>query len=203
MTILLTGFTPFGDLATNPTQAIVTALAAHPALPAAMKLVTEVLPTEYCRGGQRLQTLLDTHQPDIYIGLGVAQQRRTINLERVALNLNDAHLADNAGETRQGQRIIESAPLAYFSNVALEDLRSQLSRLGHTVTLSNHAGTYVCNHVYFLALHHAHLAQTPTQCLFIHVPFVPPQETAKDGLLTPYIQCITACLQALSQTGSS
>src|SRR5690606_36039622 len=100
--ILLTGFVPFGKVATNPSQQIVEQIAASGRYP---QVVTAVLPVDYNGGTDCLQALITQHQPQAIVCVGVAQNRAKISLERFALNVDDASLPDNAGVLRQGEPI--------------------------------------------------------------------------------------------------
>ena len=93
MTILVTGFEPFGSVAENPSQHIVEHLAKREDLP----LKTVVLPVAYAEAAEKIINLIEAYQPQAVLMLGVAQSRKEICLERIAININDARLADNTG----------------------------------------------------------------------------------------------------------
>lgn len=141
-----------------------------------LQLITELLPTAYGRAGQRIRELLDQHRPDLCICLGVAQNRRHVCLERLAINLDDCSLPDNDGELALNREIVSGAPLALSSPLPVDELADELAPAEHHpgncpgVAVSNHAGNYVCNHVYYNALQHIDAGGHPTRCLFIHVP---------------------------------
>ena len=165
--ILLTGFEPFmvaGRLAHNPTAPLVksfTPLVAHCA----------VLPVEYRRASETLNRLLREHNASIWIGLGLGASRSEIDLESIAINVVSSHTADNAGEIRSGEQIISGAPLAYQTTLPIRQWQQDLSEQGLPVRVSHHAGTFLCNQVYFHALHacSAH-DSTLRHALFIHIP---------------------------------
>jgi pyroglutamyl-peptidase len=174
MRILVTGFEPFGSHASNPSQEIVTALAARAsaAVGRPFQLHTTVLPTEYDRAASRITLLIAELSPDAIVCLGVAGKADGICLERIALNLNDAELADNAGEIRTAQPIIPGAPMAYLSTLPLAAMLQELRGARFPTSISNHAGTYVCNHVFYTARHTIEQKRATTPCGFIHVPVV-------------------------------
>jgi pyroglutamyl-peptidase len=93
-------------------------------------------------------------------------------LERVALNLNDSDVSDNAGEIIQGQLIEVEGPAAYWSSLPLTGMIEALERLGVPAVISNHAGTFLCNHVFYVARHEVEQVGIPCRCGFIHVPGV-------------------------------
>ena len=151
--LLVSGFEPFGVLRENPSQRVVEHLAirgrvgAHP-------LVTAVLPTEYERAARMLLALVDEHLPRAVVALGVAGDAHTLRLERWAKNLDDADAPDNAGERRIGRAILSGGPTRYASTLPVERMHARLAAAGWPVAISTHAGTYVCNHVFY-ALRHA------------------------------------------------
>ncbi len=173
--ILLTGFTAFGSVAVNPSQLIVEQLAGS--IP---DLITAVLPVEYAGVKPVLHDLLNLHQPDIYIALGVASGRKMISLERLALNLDDASLPDNAGVMLHGQMIDAEGPAAYWSTLPLDTLHAALNAENIPVHYSNHAGNFLCNHVFYLARHAAETWARPISCGFVHIPAI--DETSEHGL---------------------
>ncbi len=168
MHIVLTGFNPFGSNAVNPSQIIVEALAARTY--SAFTLTAEVLPTEYAAAGARVGELIHTLKPDAVVMLGLAGGRGVISLERVAINLNDAGLPDNAGDFAQGRLIAPDGPAAYWSTLPLDALHSALHQRQLPVGYSNHAGAFVCNHVFYSARHASEQAGLSIPCGFIHVP---------------------------------
>jgi pyroglutamyl-peptidase len=167
MKTLLTGFEPFGDVKINSSQLVVERLAdRHRAL------MTKVLPTEYIAAGRCIIDLIERLRPNRIICLGVAEGRDAINLERIALNLDDANVPDNARLQRTGVPIVAGAPLAYASTLPLAKICEGLTSKGIPAAISNHAGTYVCNHVFYLARHLVEIAGLEAQCGFIHLPAI-------------------------------
>ncbi|NUM45257.1 MAG: pyroglutamyl-peptidase I [Anaerolineales bacterium] len=197
MKLLLTGFEPFGQNSANPTQHLVETLAARPPSPG-VKLIARVLPVEYVNAEQQLQALIHAHRPDVILSLGLAESRAKISLERVALNLDDASLPDNAGELRQGTPICPEAPAAYFSTLPLDSLKIALENAEIPVHISNHAGAYLCNHIFYVARHEVESLGIP--CGFVHMPqakeFAPANENALP--LDTLLRAVEICIQTLS-----
>lgn len=166
--ILLTGFEPFGEIESNPSQHVVETLGrvAFPGL----DLVTAVLPVSYADAGNCIRGLIREHRPDHVLALGVAAKREEICLERVALNLDDAAGPDNDGIVRQGEPILPGGPPAYFSALPLAGLKTQLEAAGIPVRISNHAGAYLCNHAYYAAADEIARLGLPAGVVFVHVP---------------------------------
>lgn len=196
MKLLLTGFEPFGQNTTNPTQYLVETLAARAPI-AGVELIARVLPVEYLNAEHQLRALIRDHRPDVILSLGLAETRAKISLERVALNLDDASLPDNAGELRQGTVICPDAPTAYFSTLPLEPLKTALENADIPVHISNHAGAYLCNHVFYVARHEVEPLDIP--CGFVHMPqakeFAPDNENALP--LETLVRGVEICLQTL------
>lgn len=168
--ILLTGFDRFADLVANPSEAIVRQIAAAP--PSGITLDTAVLPTDYQAATRKLLSLLRNRRPDAVILLGVAATRNAIELERVAINLDDSETPDNSNRRRRGRRIAAGGPVGYWSTLPISRMAAALRRHRIPVAISNHAGNFLCNHVFFRARHYLEDQSSPVPCGFIHVPQV-------------------------------
>lgn len=166
--VLLTGFEPFGGLPTNPTQDLVRQLASHPARWG--RLHTAVLPVAYATAHTRISTLLAEHTPDIVLCTGLAAATTTLRFEHLAHNSITAAAADNTGEIRQCPSIRSDAPTAYRSTMPTARLSSTLTAAGVPLEHSQDAGGYLCNYVYFAALHTLAQHQSAAWCGFLHVP---------------------------------
>ncbi len=165
MSIIVTGFEPFGGDDINPSQELIKTL--QQSQP---DHVFEVLATEYDFAGTRICQLIDEHAPTAVIMLGLSGEATSIKLERVALNIDDAPLADNSGDLRKGQAIKPGAALALQTHIDLPVVQAELRSHGHDVVISNHAGAYICNHIYYCALDHLNAKGSDTPCVFVHVP---------------------------------
>lgn len=170
MTILVTGFDRFGKLAFNPTQALVEHLATEPPQTNGVELRCRVLPTEYDAAARMIEMLIRDVRPAVVLGFGVSIRRDTVCLERFALNLDDAAIADNAGCVRRGTEIAPGGPAALRTNVDIASVLKRLVDEGVRAEISNHAGTFVCNHAYYRALRMLETQRLQTRCLFVHVP---------------------------------
>jgi pyroglutamyl-peptidase len=189
--ILLTGFTPFQGVKVSP-SALVLERIRH------SDVVTQVLPTEYDAAGAHLIRLLKEINPSAVLCLGVAQSREAISLERIALNLDDAPIPDNAGSLRSGQPIVDGAPLAYGSTLPLDAMKAAIAALEIPVVITNHAGTFVCNHVFYTARHTLEVSGSPVPCGFVHIPAL--QEVDGKGLpLDRMVAAVEACLTLLRE----
>jgi pyroglutamyl-peptidase len=208
MKLLLTAFNKFGALEFNPSEIIVNELAERMKLSAEVSLATEVLRTEFDAAGTRIQELIEEFQPDAIICLGVAVDRGVISLERVALNLIDTEIPDNAGRAESGKPIAPDGPTAYLSTLPLEMMFQQLKDLCIPVEISNHAGTYVCNDVFYLARHKIEQLGVPVKCGLIHIPQISGQthRTKTDSLrmsASQVLMGIERCIRVLQEDSSS
>lgn len=187
MTILVTGFEPFGSVKDNPSQRIVEYLEKqnHP------EIMTKVLPVDYEMAADSVGLLVENFKPDAVLMLGVAQKRTEISLERIAININDASIPDNESNIRQGELIIEDAPVGYRSTLPLEAMYEAIQSADIPVKYSNHAGAYLCNHVMYSTLHYLARIKRDTPCGFIHVPDVTAIPLEKQ------IQAIGLCIEVL------
>ena len=176
MPILVTGFEPFSGSTLNPSQLIVAALAETQL---AENLVLEVLPVEYERAGKRLEQLIAQHEPHTVVCIGQAEGRASISIETRAQNLDDANLADNSGEMRTGREISPGGPSELSTTLPVDALLEQLSSAGIPAESSTSAGTFVCNHIFYVM--QQLLAGTEVRSGFIHVPLVPEQASEFSG----------------------
>lgn len=168
MKLLLTGFEPFIGIEQNPSQLIVEYLSANPMCEANLTVITAILPVEYEKGAQVMLSLLEEHSPDICLMIGVGGPK--LELERVALNIDDSPKEDNSGVIIRGNRIIADAPEAYFTSLPIVSLKDRLVAKGIKIEVSNHAGAYICNHVYYVATHYSRSNNLNFPTLFLHVP---------------------------------
>lgn len=194
MTILLTGFTPFGKVAVNPSQLIIDQIA----LKGDPVVIPAVLPVEYAAAGRYIMELIQANRPQAVLCLGVAASRQAINLERVALNLNDAALPDNTGDLAAGRLIAADGPLAYWSTLPLDTMLAALAARGIPAVISNHAGAYVCNHVFYMARHTLDRMGSRAACGFVHLPAVRETDSEGSGLpLAQMVEAVACCLDSL------
>jgi pyroglutamyl-peptidase len=125
------------------------------------------------RAGESLREALGAVQPDIVIAVGQAGGRSEISVERVAINVDDASIADNAGSQPVDRPVVAEAPAAYFATLPIKAIVRALRLRGFPAGVSQTAGTFVCNNVFYGLMHHA--AGKSYKAGFIHVPFLPEQ----------------------------
>ncbi len=173
--ILVTGFEPFGGECINPSAEVASAL--HGRKIAGAPVIGLVLPCVFGASIRALRAALDTHHPQLVLGLGQATGRDGFTLERVAINLDDARIADNAGAQPIDQPVEPRGPAAHFTTLPIKAMAAALRDAGHTASVSYSAGTFVCNHVFY-GLQHALKRRRSVRSGFIHLPCLPEQAAA-------------------------
>lgn len=165
--ILVTGFDPFGKEKMNPSEWVVRKLRDDEI--SGVKLLRVILPTEFRKAEMAVLDLLRKYRPDGALALGLASQRAGVALEALALNLDHSEIADNAGEYRTHRKIEPRGPWVLEGSLPLPRLIRALSRSGIPASVSYHAGTYVCNHVFYVMMHA--LGRRPRiPAGFVHLP---------------------------------
>ncbi len=175
--MLLTGFDAFGGAHLNPSWLAVQAL--HGRRLAGHRVLAARLPTVFGESLNVLRGLLEQHRTALVVCVGQAGGRCALSLERVAINVNDARIADNAAAQPIDTPVIAGGPAAYFSTLPIKAMLQALQQAGVAVEVSQTAGTFVCNHVFY-GLMHLLATQRGLRCArggFIHVPYVPEQGT--------------------------
>ena len=184
MMILLTGFEPFGKATLNPSGEIVKQISGE-------NIVTAILPVAYAQSAERLLQLIAEHNPDVVVCLGQAEGRTQITPERIAINLDDARLADNQGVMRNDLSIVLDGPVAYESTLPIKEIVKAINVAGVPAAVSLSAGAFLCNHVFYVA--QDHFKGTKVRSGFVHVPLMDEQGPEFPGLPTmPLEQMVTA-----------
>ena len=170
--VLVTGFEPFGGERINPSWEIAKAL---PSTITSHRIVAQRVPTVFSDAIVAVTRLITKHQPSLVLCLGQAGGRSMISVERVAININDARIADNAGYQPIDEAIMADAPAAYFSTLPIKTMVAAMQKKRIPAEVSNTAGTFVCNHIMYGVLHHIAIQQLSIRAGFVHVPFLPSQ----------------------------
>lgn len=171
-TVLLMGFEPFDQDPINPSWEAVRRLDGF-RLSADVQIVARLLPCAFSTAGQCMIRLIDELHPAMVIATGLGPGRRDICMERVAINVNDARIPDNLGEQPVDTPVVVGGPAAYFTTLPIKAMVKAVREAGVLASVSQTAGTFVCNQVFYL-LQHA-LAATAVRSGFIHVPYLPEQ----------------------------
>lgn len=179
--VLVTGFEPFGGRPANPSEQVARKLEGR--LIAGRRVVVRVLPVETDAVRAALQEAIDSEQPELVLGTGLAPGQPAVSLERVAVNMLDFSVADNAGELRKNEAIDRGGPHARLSPMPFAEIVEAWQRHGVPGYLSNSAGTYLCNQMLYESLGIAETISPPLTAGFIHLPNLPEQAIA-DGAET-------------------
>jgi len=196
--ILLTGFEPFGGETTNPSW---TAARGAAALLQAegLEVAAVELPCVFGDAIAVLQAAMAEHGPELVICAGQAGGRARISLERIAVNCDDARIPDNAGNAPVDEPVVPGGPAAYFSTLPVKAALAALGSAGIPAEVSQTAGTYVCNHVFYGLMHALRL--TPgTRGGFVHVPYAPDQVRPGSGVASLPLEHMTQALAVVVRT---
>ena len=176
-TVLLTGFEPFNDETINPAWETVKLLqgwgGAH------FIVEARQLPCVFEVANATMTALIARLNPSLVIAVGQAGGRSDLSIERIAINVDDAPIPDNAKRQLVDQTIVAGGPAAYFSTLPIKSIVRDLRAAGLPASVSQTAGTFVCNHVFYGLMHAT--AGTPVRAGFIHIPYLPQQAAAHPG----------------------
>lgn len=181
-TILLTGFEPFGGEPLNPSWEAVRQLDGQRHGDHLIRAVR--LSCAFGQALTELKTELARHRPVLVLAVGQAGGRSELSLERVAINLDDARIPDNAGAQPIDSPIVAEGPAAYFTTLPIKAMVAALREAGLPAAVSHSAGTYVCNHLFYGLMHE--IAQDGLSCRggFLHIPYLP-EQAARQPAGTP------------------
>lgn len=175
MSILVTGFDPFGGESRNPSWEAACAL---PSCIAGLEVHRRQLPTVFGAAGAQLLAAVHELQPSLVLCLGQAGGRAALTPERVAVNLRDARIPDNTGAQPVDEPVVHGGSDAYFATLPTRAMVDAITAGGIPAALSYSAGTFVCNDVMYTLLHAAATEQLPLLGGFLHVPYLPEQAAA-------------------------
>jgi pyroglutamyl-peptidase len=165
--VLITGFPAFHTHKLNPTESISQYLKLNDSTIIWQQVI---IPVEFDNCAILLQSKIKAFQPDYLIMLGLAASRTELSLERVAVNILHSEREDNQGEIKTHQRINSNGKAAYFSTLPLDQLSKKLSLINIPNHISNYAGTYVCNLIFYKMMEFIEINKLATKAGFIHVP---------------------------------
>ena len=181
--ILVTGFEAFDKSALNPSAEIVKALKGD-------DLVTAILPVVFGQASALLRELIDLHKPSAVLCLGQAEGRSAMTPERIAINLDNARIPDNAGNQPLEQRIMADGPDGHFSTLPIEKMVAAMKAAGIPASISLSAGTFVCNHIFYVL--QDYLKDSSIKSGFMHVPLMDEQRREYPTLPTMPIRQMVA-----------
>ena len=197
--VLLTGFEPFDKEALNPSWEAVSALEGWRCEGAVVH--ARRIPCVFGAALRELDAAIDELQPQLVIGIGQAGGRSEITPERVAINVDDGRICDNAGCQPIDVPVVAGAPAAYFSTLPIKAMVRDLRAAGIPAAVSNSAGTFVCNHLFFGLMHRAATRPVPgMRAGLIHVPYLPEQAARLPGQPSMALATLVAGLRVAVAT---
>lgn len=176
-TVLLTGFEPFNKETINPAWEAVRALEGWTG--EGFTIAVRQLPCVFGDANLAMQAAIAQVKPDVVIAVGQAGGRVDMSVERVAINVDDAPIPDNAQRQLVDEAVVAGGPVAYFSTLPIKAIVGALRAAGLPASVSQTAGTFVCNHVFYGLMHHT--AGMPVKAGFIHIPYLPEQAARFPG----------------------
>lgn len=197
--VLLTGFAPFGGESYNPSWDAVQRL--HGERIGGRRVVADCLPVAYAGCLPQLRERLDALRPALVLCIGQAGGRPQLSLERIAINVDDARIPDNQGYQPIDVPVIADGPAAYFSSLPIKAMRAALHAAGIPAEISQSAGTYLCNHVFYGLLHELHLrGDARVRGGFIHIPYSPAQAARHAGAPSLDTETVVRALRSMIET---
>ena len=192
-TVLITAFEPFGGEQLNPSWEAVSHLHEH--MLCGAKIVAKQLPCAFGASLDALYAAIEEVQPEIVIAVGQAGGRTDVTIERVGINVDDARIPDNAGNQPIDEPIVKDGPAAYFSTLPIKAIVEGIREAGIPASVSQTAGTYVCNHVMYGLMHYLAQHKNAIRGGFIHIPWLPEQAVKHPGAASMPAQTVILALE--------
>lgn len=201
MKILVSGFDPFGGEKVNPAIESVKRL---PDSILGAEIIKLEIPTVIGKSIKKIEEAVELHKPDVVISVGQAGGRTDITVERVGVNVDDCRIPDNEGNQPIDEKIVKDGPDAYFVTLPIKAMVEYIQKKGIPASVSNSAGTFICNHVTYGVSHLAKTKYPKMRTGFIHIPFLPEQVLNKKGMpsmeLDVIVKGLVAAIEAVIQT---
>jgi pyroglutamyl-peptidase len=197
MKVLVTGFEPFGGDNVNASLEAVRRL---PPRIGTLEIETAGLPTSYARSLPALEAAIARARPDIVLCVGQSGDRAALSVERVAVNVQDAEIADNDGTRPVDAPVVAGGPAAYLATLPVRAVVAALRAEALPTELSMSAGTFVCNHVFYGLMHLAATRHHPFRGGFLHVPRLPQAGRAPSMALDDIVRGIGIVLEVAAKT---
>ena len=193
MKILLTAFDPFGGETINPAQEAVGLVADRLG---DIEIVKLTVPTVFYKSIAVVAAAVEKEHPDAVLCIGQAGGRAELTPERVAINLDDARIPDNDGNQPVDRPVFEDGAAAYFSTLPVKAMARAIREAGISSSVSNTAGTFVCNHLMYGLLYTLNKYHPKVRGGFMHVPFAPSQTAGRDNVPSMSLEKIAAGIEA-------
>jgi len=183
MKILVTGFDPFGGEKINPALETIKLL---PNIILGTQIIKLEIPTVVGKSLVKIKKAVEKENPDVVLSIGQAGGRADISVERIGINVDDCRIPDNDGNQPVDDPIVKDGPAAYFVTLPIKAIVKKLRDNKIPASISNTAGTFICNHVCYGTAHLAAertAAGKPMKSGFIHIPFLPEQVIEKPATI--------------------
>ncbi len=202
MKILVTGFDPFDGEMVNPSIETVKRL---PDRIAGAEIIKLEVPTIRYKSLKVIEEAIIRHDPDVILSVGQAGGRSDISVERIGINVDDFRMADNEGNKVTDEPVFPKGPDAYFVNLPVKSMVSRILERNIPASVSNTAGTFVCNHVTYGVRHLIATKYPGKRSGFIHIPYLPKQAAGKKGMpsmaLDLMVEAVMAAIEAIVEMG--
>lgn len=202
MRVLVTGFEPFGGMDINPTAQLAEVLSKEGV--SGIELHSATLPVVYDTCVQQLITKIEELSPDVVIACGLAFGRAAVTLERIGINIKDTagegQKGDNQGDKPVDEKIIPEGPDGLFSTLPIRKMMNDLQEEGIPASISNSAGTYICNNTLYGVLHYIAEKKLQTKAGFIHFPATPDMTVNKPNVPSMAFETQLKALRTIVQS---
>ena len=192
MKILVSGFDPFGGEKVNPAIESVKLL---PDEIKGAKIIKVEIPTVARKSLKKLEEVIEIEKPDVVLSVGQAGGRTDISVERVGINMDDFRIKDNEGNQPIDEKIAKDGPDAYLVTIPIKAMVQNMIENKIPASVSNTAGTFVCNHVCYGMAHLASTKYPNMRTGFIHIPFLPEQVLDKRNMPSMPLEMIAKGLE--------
>ena len=178
--LLITGFQPFDGESVNPALEVAKGLQGKTIN--GYEVIAREIPVVRFEALKAVQTAIEELQPDAVITIGQAGGRPDITVERVGINIDDFRIPDNKGNQPIDEPVVAGGPVAYWATLPIKKMVANVKAQGIPASVSNSAGTYVCNHLLYGLLHYLTTqGKTAIPAGFIHIPYLPEQMAVRSG----------------------
>ncbi|QMU77895.1 pyroglutamyl-peptidase I [Streptacidiphilus sp. PB12-B1b] len=198
--VLFTGFEPFGGESVNPSWEAAALAAAEP--PPGVEAVAVRLPCVFGDALDELRAAVRRTGPELVVCVGQAGGRPNVTLERVAVNVDDAAIPDNAGRRPMDLPVVPGGPAAYFATLPIKACLAAVREAGVPASVSQSAGTFVCNHVFYGLMHLIATDHPGVRGGFVHLPYAPEQVLARAAPSLPVADAARA-LRVVAATAAT
>ena len=168
-----------------------------------IEIHTAELPTSYAKSASLLDEAIDEVRPAIVLCVGQAGGRAELCLERVAINVQDARIRDNDGRQPIDRPVVKDGPAAYFATLPIKACVAAMREAALPAAVSNTAGTFVCNHIFYALMDMLHRRRRPARGGFLHIPYIPEQASRLGGAPSMALDDIVRGIELVLEVSAS